>query len=161
MRKKAVAQGKVMMLLEMCVFTRNAGEFFFAPSSKTQWCIFFGHENSLFGHNQFSTLFFSMKVAESEKIVLASCIIGFKDIHVWLRHFSLNLNACKVMTVFFKIPGEILKKTVWRKQFVAKKNKTSKHNLPRYPFGDNKARQIRHGIGAALADQQVHIACFT
>jgi hypothetical protein len=28
-------------------------------------------------------------------------------------------------------------------------------------FGDNKARQIRHGIGAALADQQVHIAYFT
>ncbi len=28
-------------------------------------------------------------------------------------------------------------------------------------FGDNKARQIPHGIGAALADQQVHIAYFT
>jgi hypothetical protein len=27
-------------------------------------------------------------------------------------------------------------------------------------FGDNKARQIRHGIGAALGDQQVHIAYF-
>jgi hypothetical protein len=28
-------------------------------------------------------------------------------------------------------------------------------------FGDNKARQIRHGIGTALADQQVHIAYLT
>jgi hypothetical protein len=28
-------------------------------------------------------------------------------------------------------------------------------------FGDNKARQIHHGIGAALVDQQVHIAYFT
>ncbi len=41
-----------------------------------------------------------------------NCIIDFKDIQVWLRHFSLNLNACKVVTVFFKIPGKILKKTV-------------------------------------------------
>ena len=31
-------------------------------------------------------------------------------------------------------------------------NKDSKVIL----FGDNKARQIRHGIGAALGDQQVH-----
>ncbi len=28
-------------------------------------------------------------------------------------------------------------------------------------FGDNKARQTPHGIGAELADQQVHIAYFT
>jgi hypothetical protein len=42
----------------------------------------FGHKNSLFGHNRFSTLFFLMKVAESEKIVLASCTIDFKDIQV-------------------------------------------------------------------------------
>jgi hypothetical protein len=27
-------------------------------------------------------------------------------------------------------------------------------------FGDGKARQIRHGIGAALGDQQAHIAYF-
>jgi hypothetical protein len=40
----------------------------------------FCHKN--FGHNRFSTLFFSMKVAESEKIVLASCIIDFEDIQV-------------------------------------------------------------------------------
>ena len=41
----------------------------------------------------------------------------------------------------------------WRKflrPFV--QNKNSKVIL----FGDNKARQIRHGIGAALGDQQVH-----
>ncbi len=66
---------------------------------------FFGHKNPLFGHNRFSTLFFAMKVAESEKIVLASGIIDFKDIHVWSRHFSLNLNACRVMTVFFSYDG--------------------------------------------------------
>ncbi len=76
--------------------------------------IFFGHENSLFGHNRSSTFVFSMKMAESEKIVLASCILDFKDIQVWLRHLSLNLNACRkiVMTVFYEIPGQILKKTV-------------------------------------------------
>jgi hypothetical protein len=28
---------------------------------------YFGHKNSLFGHNRFFTLFFSMKVEESEK----------------------------------------------------------------------------------------------
>ena len=44
--------------------------------------IFFGHENSLFGHNRFSIFFFSLKVAESEKIVLANCILDFKDIQV-------------------------------------------------------------------------------
>jgi hypothetical protein len=44
--------------------------------------IFFRHKNSLFRHNRFSTLFFSMKIAESGKIVLVSCIIDFKDIHV-------------------------------------------------------------------------------
>jgi hypothetical protein len=38
MRKKAVAQGKVMtvMLQEMCAFTKNAGDTFFAPSSIIQ-----------------------------------------------------------------------------------------------------------------------------
>jgi hypothetical protein len=44
--------------------------------------IFFRHQNSLFRHNQFSTLFFSKKVAESGKIVLVSCIIDFEDIQV-------------------------------------------------------------------------------
>ena len=30
--------------------------------------IFFGHKNSLFGHNRFSTLFFSMKDLEGGRI---------------------------------------------------------------------------------------------
>lgn len=32
----------------------------------------------------------------------ANCIIDFDDIQVWLRLFSLNLNACKDLMVFFK-----------------------------------------------------------
>jgi hypothetical protein len=39
----------------------------------------FLHKNSLFRHNLFSTLFFSMKEAESGEIVIVSCIIDFKD----------------------------------------------------------------------------------
>ena len=35
-----------------------------------------------FCHNQFSTLFFSMKTTESEKIGLVSCIIDFKEVQV-------------------------------------------------------------------------------
>ncbi len=65
-----------------------------------------------FRHNRFSTLFFSIKIAESGKIGLVRCIIDFKDIQVWLGQFSLNLNACKVMMVFFKILPENLKNTV-------------------------------------------------
>jgi hypothetical protein len=42
--------------------------------------ILFLHKNSLFRHNRFSAIFFSMKIAESDKIVLVSCIIDFKDI---------------------------------------------------------------------------------
>jgi hypothetical protein len=41
--------------------------------------IFFRHRNALFRHSQFSTLFFSMKEAESGKNVLVSCMINFKD----------------------------------------------------------------------------------
>ncbi len=74
--------------------------------------IIFRHKYSLVRHNRFSTLFFSMKIAESGKIVVVSCIIDFKDIQVWLRQFSLNLNAYKVMMVFFKIWPENLKKTI-------------------------------------------------
>ncbi len=44
--------------------------------------LFFWLQKFTFGHNRFSTLFFSMKVAKSEKIVLASCIIDFKDIQI-------------------------------------------------------------------------------
>ncbi len=75
---------------------------------------FFSPQNSLYRHNRFSTLSFSMKIAESGKLVLVGCIIDFKDIQleVWLKQFSLNLNACKVMMVFFKFWSENLKKTI-------------------------------------------------
>jgi hypothetical protein len=41
--------------------------------------IFFFRHKIHFRHNRFSTLFFSMKGAESGKIVLVICIIEFKD----------------------------------------------------------------------------------
>ena len=52
-------------------------------------------------------------MAESENIVLVSCIIDFDDIQVWFRLIILNLNACKVMKAFliFSESGQILKKT--------------------------------------------------
>ena len=42
---------------------------------------FFAHKNSLFAHNRFSTVFFSMKMAELENIILVSCnqVIDFDD----------------------------------------------------------------------------------
>ncbi len=113
-----VARGSQMQTVRCsqdgtCTWLQLGAEFGPLPQpGQAHYYFFFGHKNSLFGHNRFSTLFFSMKIAESEKIVLASCIIEFKDIQVWLRHFSLNLNACRVMTVFFKIWPENLKKTV-------------------------------------------------
>ena len=39
-------------------------------------------KNSLFAHSRFSTLFFSMKMAESEKLVFETCIIDFDNIQV-------------------------------------------------------------------------------
>ena len=36
-----------------------------------------------------------MKMAESKKLVLVSCVIDFDDMQVCLRQFSLNLNAWK------------------------------------------------------------------
>jgi len=42
-------------------------------------CFLLRHKKLLFRHNQFSTLFFSMKEAESGEIVIVSCIIDFKD----------------------------------------------------------------------------------
>ncbi len=51
-----------------------------------------------------------MKVAESGQIVSVNCSIHFKDKQVWVRQFSLNLNANKVM-VFFKIWPENFNKT--------------------------------------------------
>ncbi len=73
--------------------------------------LFFRHKNSLFRHNRFSTLLFSMKVAESGEFVLVSWIIDFKDIKLWLRPFSLSLNVCKGMMVVLIFSGQILKKT--------------------------------------------------
>ncbi len=42
----------------------------------------FRYKNALFRHNRFSTLFFSMKMTESGKIILGSCIIDFKEVQV-------------------------------------------------------------------------------
>ena len=50
-----------------------------------------------------STHFFSMKTAYSGKIVLVTYIVDFDDIQVWIRLFSLVLNASKVMMIFLKI----------------------------------------------------------
>ena len=44
-----------------------------------------------------------MKMTESEKINLVSCIINFEDLQVWLRPFSLNRNACKIMAASSKL----------------------------------------------------------
>ena len=54
---------------------------------------FFAHKNSLFAHNRSATVFSSIKLADSEKIISFSCIIDFNDIKVWIRVFSLSLNA--------------------------------------------------------------------
>ena len=51
-----------------------------------------------------------MKIVESEKMVLVRCIIYFDDIQVSLTLFSLSLNSCKVMMVFFKFRPENIKK---------------------------------------------------
>ena len=53
-----------------------------------------------------------MKMAESEKIVLVSCIVDFGDIQVWLRRFTLNLNACKVMNPY----DGLLQNLAWKYQ---------------------------------------------
>ena len=70
------------------------------------------HKNSLFAYSEFSTLFFSRKMAESEKNVLVNCIIDFDNIQVWLRRYCLNLNACKDVKAFLRFSGQILKKTI-------------------------------------------------
>ncbi len=64
------------------------------------WYIFFFATKFTFSHNRFAALFYSMKVEELGKVVLVSCIIYFKDIQVWLRQFSFNLNACKKILSF-------------------------------------------------------------
>ena len=51
-----------------------------------------------------------MKMAELWGNVFVSCIINFDDIQLCLRQFCLNLNICKVMTIFFKsLPKKIRK----------------------------------------------------
>ena len=45
-------------------------------------------------------------------MVLVSCIIDFDDIQLCQRQFCLNLNICKVMTVFLIFLGQNLKKIV-------------------------------------------------
>ena len=77
---------------------------------------FFCPQKPHFAHNPFSTVFFSMKMAESKQIVLVSCIIDFDDIQVWLRQFSLDLNACKVMKAFLIFSEQILEKTFITRQ---------------------------------------------
>ena len=84
-------------------------------SASVVWCYFFRFNffSRQTRHNRFSTLFFSIKVAESEKIVSISCIIDFKDIPVWLdghpgglgpvSHESQACKQCKVMMVSLKI----------------------------------------------------------
>ena len=49
---------------------------------------FFPDKNARFPHNRFSNHFFSMKMAESLKLVLVSCIIDFDDIQLCLRQFA-------------------------------------------------------------------------
>ena len=63
-------------------------------------------------HNRFSTVLFSLKLAESENIVLVSCIIDFDDVQVSLSLFSLSLNSCKVMEAFVIFSGQDLKKAI-------------------------------------------------
>ena len=71
-----------------------------------RWCISFCPQNSLFAQKWFSVPFlfqwwWHCIMAEMEKFVLVSCIINFDDVQVWLRLFSLSLNACKVMEAFW------------------------------------------------------------
>ena len=90
---------------------------FFFGLATLAWCILFLPTKNLFlpqvlGHNQFFTIFYSMKMTESEKIVLVSRIIDFDDLQVSLRLFSFNLNSFKVTKAFLRFSGQILKKTI-------------------------------------------------
>ena len=66
----------------------------------------FAHKNSLFPHSRFSTVFFAMKSAELDKIVLVRCIFDFDYIQIRPRRFNLNLNAYKVMKAFLIFLGQ-------------------------------------------------------
>jgi hypothetical protein len=69
-----IGAGQVFSLphLQSCVA-------FVALKAVSHVLFFFATEMHFFRHSQFSTLFDSMKEAESGKIVLVSCIIDFKD----------------------------------------------------------------------------------
>ncbi len=83
-----------LIIIQMMLFF-FAGVFHFFVTESCQ--------NVLFRHNRFYTLFFSMKMVESGKIVFVSCIIDFKEVQVWWKVFTLNLNTYGVMMGFFKI----------------------------------------------------------
>ena len=51
-----------------------------------------------------------MNMADLGQNTLVSLIIDFDDIQLCLRQFCLNLNICKVMTVFLIFLGQNLKK---------------------------------------------------
>ena len=69
--------------------------------------LFFPTDFHFFHMEGHSNHFFSMKMAESGKIVLVTCIIEFYGVQVSLRRFGLNVNACKVMRALFKLSGQI------------------------------------------------------
>ena len=65
-----------------------------------------------------------MKMAESGKNVMASCIIYFDNIQVSLSLFSLSSNAYKVMMAFFKSwPENITKASITLQELRLKLNK--------------------------------------
>ena len=51
-------------------------------------------------------------MAELGENVLVSCINDFDDIQLCLIQFCLNINICKVMTIFFKFWPKKIRKTV-------------------------------------------------
>ena len=74
------------------------------PPTHTQKCIFSPQ-----------SIFYPLFLNEDGRIkenVLVSCIIDFDDIQLCLRQFCLNLNICKVMTIFFKFWPKKIRKTV-------------------------------------------------
>ena len=73
--------------------------------------------DTFFFPHDFLPIFFPMKMAELGKNVLRSCIVDFGDNQLCLRqfcslNFCLNLNICKVMTIFFKFWPKKIRKTV-------------------------------------------------
>ena len=60
------------------------------------------------------SIFYSLFLNEDGRIrgKRLSCIIDFDDIQLCLRQFCLNLNICKVTTIFFKSWPKKIRKTV-------------------------------------------------